>query len=117
MHHHEVIHGDGFILHYPRRQEPTVIQPITALPKLRNVFQVSARWLEVLGIEDVGGNVFRIRFNGIPNRTYTIQYATSSSGPWQTLGTATADGSGVVTFEDHAGSSSRFFSESGSMEG
>ncbi len=46
--------GEGFILHYPRRQEPTVIQPITALPKLRQVFRDAGRWLDLLGVEDIG---------------------------------------------------------------
>jgi uridine kinase len=46
--------GKGFILHYPRRTEPNVLQPITALPKLRQVFLETARWLELLGVEDVG---------------------------------------------------------------
>ena len=46
--------GDGFILRYPRRHAPTVIQPITALPKLREVFRRAGRWLELLGVEDIG---------------------------------------------------------------
>ncbi len=46
--------GDGFILHYPRHHAPTVIQPITALPKLREVFRRAGRWLELLGVEDIG---------------------------------------------------------------
>lgn len=46
--------GDGFILHYPRHRTPTVIQPPTALPKLRRVFLEAGRWLELLGVEDIG---------------------------------------------------------------
>jgi uridine kinase len=46
--------NQGFILHYPRRSAPTVIQPVVALPKLRRVFHESARWLDLLGIEDIG---------------------------------------------------------------
>lgn len=46
--------NDGFILHYPRRQAPRVIQPVTALPKLRRVFLEAARWLDLLGVEDIG---------------------------------------------------------------
>ncbi len=46
--------GDGFILHYPRRHEPTRLQPVTAMPKLRAVFHETGRWLKLLGIEDVG---------------------------------------------------------------
>jgi len=63
-------------------------------------------------IQDLGSGVFRITFNGIPGRTYTIQYTDSLSPPntvWTTLGTATADALGVYTFDDHSGSVSRFY--------
>lgn len=46
--------GQGFILHYPRRHAPTEIQPVLALPKLRQIFSESARWLDLLGIQDIG---------------------------------------------------------------
>ena len=46
--------GDGFILRFPRRIDPTRLQPITVLPKLRSVFMETARWLELLGVDDVG---------------------------------------------------------------
>lgn len=45
---------DGFILHFPRRTEPTRLRPISSLPKLRSVFKEAGRWLELLGIEDIG---------------------------------------------------------------
>lgn len=45
---------EGFMLHYPRRQAPTTIQPATALPKLRRVFLEAAHWLDLLGVEDIG---------------------------------------------------------------
>lgn len=45
---------EGFILHHPRRQAPAVIKPVAALPKLRQVFRDAGRWLELLGVEDVG---------------------------------------------------------------
>lgn len=46
--------GQGFILHHPRRQQPSRLRPITALPKLRAVFDESSRWLKLLGIPDIG---------------------------------------------------------------
>jgi uridine kinase len=46
--------GEGFILRYPRRHEPDKLQPISALPKLRAVFNQTGRWLDLLGVEDVG---------------------------------------------------------------
>jgi len=46
--------GDGFILHYPRRREPTTIQPIADLPKLRAVFHQARDWLNLLGVPDIG---------------------------------------------------------------
>jgi uridine kinase len=45
---------EGFMLRFPRRQDPTRLQPETALPKLRSVFLETARWLDLLGVEDVG---------------------------------------------------------------
>jgi len=46
--------GEGFILHYPRSKDPTVLQEPAALPKLRAVFEESGRWLQLLRVEDVG---------------------------------------------------------------
>ena len=46
--------GDGFILSYPRRFAPTVIQPMPESPKLLTTFQQYGDWLERLGIESVG---------------------------------------------------------------
>jgi len=45
---------EGFMLRFPRRQDPTHLQPETSLPKLRAVFLETARWLDLLGIEDIG---------------------------------------------------------------
>lgn len=46
--------GAGFILHYPRRQDPDKIQPVMALPKLRARFKEAAEWNRLLGVEDIG---------------------------------------------------------------
>jgi uridine kinase len=46
--------GEGFILHYPRRQEPDTIQPVVALPKLRARFKEAGQWNRLLGVEDIG---------------------------------------------------------------
>lgn len=46
--------GDGFILRYPRKEDPATIQPITSLPKLRHIFRESSDWLNLLGVPDVG---------------------------------------------------------------
>ncbi len=46
--------GDGFILHYPRRHNPAVIQPMYDMPKLRRIFHETGEWLELLGIPDIG---------------------------------------------------------------
>ena len=53
-----------------------------------------------------------IQFLGIPNRVYTIQYATNSLTPnWQNLGSAAADKSGLIeVFDDlPAGSPPRIY--------
>lgn len=46
--------GDGFILRYPRRGSWDRLSEPYALPKLRSVFAQTARWLEVLGVPDIG---------------------------------------------------------------
>jgi len=46
--------GEGFVLHYPRRKEPTTLQPIMALPKLRAVFKEASEWNKLLDVEDIG---------------------------------------------------------------
>ncbi|MAU10821.1 MAG: nucleoside kinase [Anaerolineaceae bacterium] len=44
----------GFILQYPRKENPDVMQPITTLSKLITVFRQTDQWLERLGVEDIG---------------------------------------------------------------
>jgi hypothetical protein len=65
-----------------------------------------------LAIEDLGNGSFRVRFSGIPNRTYRIQFTLDMNSPgWQTLVTRTADALGQFEFVDTppAGSPSRFY--------
>ncbi|NDJ75193.1 MAG: nucleoside kinase [Chloroflexi bacterium] len=45
---------DGFVLLYPRRESPTVIQPYAPSPQLPEVFRQTQEWLSLLGIEDIG---------------------------------------------------------------
>jgi uridine kinase len=47
-------YGAGFVLQYPRRELPTVIQDPVDYPKLVAVFEEQGEWLEVMGIPDVG---------------------------------------------------------------
>ena len=66
----------------------------------------------IAAIQDLGNGTFRITFNGIPGRTYTIQYTERLNPPdtvWNTLGPATADGVGVFIFNDTAGPAARFY--------
>ena len=44
----------GFVLRYPRHEEPGIIQPGGESPKLAAVFEQAAAWLELLGVEDIG---------------------------------------------------------------
>ncbi|MFN0067447.1 MAG: hypothetical protein ACKVYV_07390 [Limisphaerales bacterium] len=54
--------------------------------------------VNLLGIEFVGGNV-RIRFAGIPGRTYAVQFTPSLNPPaWATLGNATVGPDGLAVF-------------------
>ncbi len=45
---------EGFILQYPRRENPTQLRPIRAHDKLSRVFHQSDEWLRRLDIEDIG---------------------------------------------------------------
>ena len=46
---------NGFILWYPRRSDPTRLQPPTAPSKLFAAFQEYGDWLRMLGVHSVGG--------------------------------------------------------------
>lgn len=45
---------DGFLIMYPRRESPGVIRPYEPSDKIAGVFERAAKWLELLGVEDVG---------------------------------------------------------------
>jgi uridine kinase len=45
---------DGFILSFPRRKEPTFLQPVPEYHTLLDVFQQYGAWLQRLGIDSVG---------------------------------------------------------------
>ena len=42
----------------------------------------------------------RLRFTGIPGRTYNIERASAATGPWSTLATPTASASGPIEYLD-----------------
>lgn len=45
-----VHHAPGFVIHFPRRQAPTLLQPYRALGPLSQVFQEYRQWLELLDV-------------------------------------------------------------------
>jgi uridine kinase len=47
-------YGPGFVLQYPRRELPTVIQEPVQYPKLVAVYNEYGEWMDVMGIPDVG---------------------------------------------------------------
>ena len=47
--------GDGFILWYPRRRDPTRLHPPAAPSPLFAAFQEYGGWLRMLGVHNVGG--------------------------------------------------------------
>ncbi len=52
-------------------------------------------------IDNLGNGSSRIRFNGVPGRSYTIQFTESLQTPsWQSLGTTNADALGKFVFTD-----------------
>jgi hypothetical protein len=60
----------------------------------------------------VGDGSFRIRFRGVPERTYRIEYTESLTAPdWRTLSTGTAGVNGSFEIVDRptAGSPARFY--------
>jgi MBG domain (YGX type)/Bacterial Ig domain len=63
-----------------------------------------------LTITDLGGGSYAILGDGIPDRTYRIQFSDEPQGTnWQTLGTAPADPYGIFQFSDTNGSPQRFY--------
>jgi hypothetical protein len=63
----------------------------------------------ILSIENLGGGQIRIRFAGVPGRTYTVQSAPSTTGPWKDVGTASADATGVAIFLHTPGAVTTFY--------
>ena len=47
-------YGSGFVLQYPRRELPGIIQDPVEYPKLVTVFNEYREWMDVMGIPDVG---------------------------------------------------------------
>src|ERR1043166_4058425 len=63
-----------------------------------------------LTIMDLGSGAYAIRGDGIPDRTYRIQFSNDPQGTnWQTLATATSDSAGVFQVIDSSGSTQRFY--------
>lgn len=46
-------YSNGFILQFPRRREPDVLQPFEDEPRLASVFQDYERWLRIIGVPSV----------------------------------------------------------------
>lgn len=49
-----ILTGDGFTLQFPRRHRPVDLQPPPEYPKLLETFLRYGKWLERLGVADVG---------------------------------------------------------------
>lgn len=64
-----------------------------------------------LGIETLPGTPgsVRVRFQGIPFRTYSVEVAGDPAGPWTGLASLQAAANGVILLVDSAGSSPRFY--------
>jgi uridine kinase len=45
--------GPGFVLHYPRRQEPTQLSSFQDVPRLGQVFQEYRDWLRRIGVDNL----------------------------------------------------------------
>jgi hypothetical protein len=62
-----------------------------------------------LTIVALGGAVYQISGNGIPGRTYRMQYSDTAGGSWLPLGSPTADTNGLFQITDSSGSPQRFY--------
>jgi subtilisin-like proprotein convertase family protein len=65
-----------------------------------------------LNMVDLGNGTFRLWFDGVPGATYRIQYSASMAAPdWLTLGSNTANASGVFLLTDTppAGTLDRYY--------
>ncbi|MFO7918096.1 MAG: nucleoside kinase [Anaerolineae bacterium] len=47
-------HPPGFILRLPNRRNPTVLPPSRNYPQLMAVFREYGRWINILGVQDIG---------------------------------------------------------------
>lgn len=45
---------DGFILQYPRKENPNRLRPLRSYTKLRSIFHQTDEWLARMGVEDIG---------------------------------------------------------------
>jgi hypothetical protein len=55
--------------------------------------------LSPVSVRIVDGSV-RIRFSGVPGRTYSLQSGLAASGPWSTIAVLTAPANGVLEYTD-----------------
>ena len=62
-----------------------------------------------LVIVALGNSAYSIFGNGIPGRTYRIQYSDTAGGTWLLLNSAAADTNGVFQLTDSSGSPQRFY--------
>ncbi len=46
-------YSNGFILQFPRRRDPDILQPFEDEPRLAHVFQDYERWLRIIGVPSV----------------------------------------------------------------
>jgi len=76
-----------------------------------NISTDTAPALDYVALERLSGGAYRVTFNGGPRRAYSVEYAENLSAPvtWHTLGTATADASGLLSIEDPSGSLQRYY--------
>jgi subtilisin-like proprotein convertase family protein len=84
-------------------------QPVTGLVNIRITEHGRSPNLKITA---VGDGSFNIRFDGVPNVEYRVEYSEGPSGnTWQTLGSRTADDTGLFEMVDRppAGSSMRMY--------
>jgi len=65
--------SDGFVLRFPRREDPTKILPPRRFTALREVFTEYGRWLALLGMRDVASLNATIRTNRIEQLIFVAE--------------------------------------------
>lgn len=83
----------------------------TGMVLVRTILPPGSDGPNALGIETLAGTPdrVRVRFQGIPFRTYSVEVAGDPAGPWTGLTSLVAAANGVLLLEEPSGPEPRFY--------